>query len=440
MRGHIGPAPRYMRGRRRWTRSSPVEASRVEGFAEWNVRADVVGHAMRLIADGVVDRDGVQGLATRLGYSERHLHRLLWAEVGAGPLALARAQRAQTARVLVETTGAPVLAGRVRRRLRPASASSMTRCGKSRGDADGAAPGCRRRGRHADRRRRRRCRRRSGLAPPRPPALRRRRAAGLPRSPGRRRHRGARRRHLPPDVAPPPSTAVIDLAPRRRPRRAARLRLGRPPRPRAGRPTVRRLLDLDADPVAVGEVLGRDALLAPLVAKRRASAPRDTSTTSWPCGRSSVNRSRPRRAPTRPDSSQAAGTRLDTRRGAHPRLPRTGRGRRADRLYLAMPDRRKTTTRSPQRARRRHHRHRPRGRPGRARRNWSRAPASGRGPRPTSPCAAWAIPTCSCRRPGRAPARRAARRAPGRSPGGGGTGGLWRPWRSYALHHLWATS
>jgi AraC family transcriptional regulator of adaptative response / DNA-3-methyladenine glycosylase II len=59
---------------------------------------------MRLIADGLVDRDGVPGLARRLGYTERHLHRMLTAEVGAGPLALARAQRAQAARVLIETT------------------------------------------------------------------------------------------------------------------------------------------------------------------------------------------------------------------------------------------------------------------------------------------------------------------------------------------------
>ena len=42
---------------------------------EWDIRADVVGRAMRLIADGVVDRDGVSGLARRLGYTERHLHR-----------------------------------------------------------------------------------------------------------------------------------------------------------------------------------------------------------------------------------------------------------------------------------------------------------------------------------------------------------------------------
>jgi AraC family transcriptional regulator of adaptative response / DNA-3-methyladenine glycosylase II len=75
------------------------------GSAEWNVRVDVVGRAMRLIADGAVDRLGVPGLAAALGYSERQLHRLLVAELGVGPLALARAQRAQTARVLIETTG-----------------------------------------------------------------------------------------------------------------------------------------------------------------------------------------------------------------------------------------------------------------------------------------------------------------------------------------------
>ena len=62
---------------------------------------------MRLIADGTVDREGVAGLAGHLGYTTRQLERLLQAEVGAGPLALARAQRAQTARVLIETTDLP---------------------------------------------------------------------------------------------------------------------------------------------------------------------------------------------------------------------------------------------------------------------------------------------------------------------------------------------
>ncbi|MEU2156328.1 AlkA N-terminal domain-containing protein [Streptomyces sp. NPDC019396] len=78
------------------------------GSPEWNARADTVARAMRLIQDGVVDREGVPGLAARLGYSTRQIERQLLAEVGAGPLALARAQRAQTARLLIETTALPM--------------------------------------------------------------------------------------------------------------------------------------------------------------------------------------------------------------------------------------------------------------------------------------------------------------------------------------------
>jgi AraC family transcriptional regulator of adaptative response / DNA-3-methyladenine glycosylase II len=78
------------------------------GSPEWNVRADVVGRAMRLISDGVVDREGIDGLAARLGYEQRQVRRLITAELGAGPLAIARAQRAQTARILTETTALPL--------------------------------------------------------------------------------------------------------------------------------------------------------------------------------------------------------------------------------------------------------------------------------------------------------------------------------------------
>jgi AraC family transcriptional regulator, regulatory protein of adaptative response / DNA-3-methyladenine glycosylase II len=76
----------------------------VPGSPEWNLRADLAGRAMRLITDGTVEREGVPGLARRLGYSERHLTRVLTAELGAGPLALARAHRAHSARLLIETT------------------------------------------------------------------------------------------------------------------------------------------------------------------------------------------------------------------------------------------------------------------------------------------------------------------------------------------------
>jgi len=73
----------------------------VPGSPDWNLRADLAARSMRLIADGVVERDGVPGLARRLGYSERHLTRVLTAELGAPPLALARPHRAHSARLLI---------------------------------------------------------------------------------------------------------------------------------------------------------------------------------------------------------------------------------------------------------------------------------------------------------------------------------------------------
>jgi len=74
------------------------------GSPEWDTRSDLVARALRLIADGIVDREGVDGLAHRLGYSRRQLQRQMTAVLGAGPVAVARAQRAQAARVLLETT------------------------------------------------------------------------------------------------------------------------------------------------------------------------------------------------------------------------------------------------------------------------------------------------------------------------------------------------
>ena len=105
MRFYRGAAAAQEAGFRACKRCRP-DAS--PGSPEWNIRADVVGRAMRLIADGVVDRDGVEGLASRLGYEQRQVRRLVTAELGAGPLAIARAQRAQAARILVETTALPL--------------------------------------------------------------------------------------------------------------------------------------------------------------------------------------------------------------------------------------------------------------------------------------------------------------------------------------------
>lgn len=74
------------------------------GSPEWDARADLVARTVRLIGDGVVEREGIRGLSSRLGYSVRQLHRLVAAELGTGPLRLAMAHRVQNARALLETT------------------------------------------------------------------------------------------------------------------------------------------------------------------------------------------------------------------------------------------------------------------------------------------------------------------------------------------------
>ncbi|MFJ7077278.1 DNA-3-methyladenine glycosylase 2 family protein [Streptomyces sp. NPDC098781] len=254
----------------------------VPGSAAWNVRADVVGRAVRLIGDGIVDREGVAGLAARLGYSARQVQRQLTAELGAGPVALARAQRAHTARVLLQTTGLPITeiafaAGFASVRqfndtIREVYASTPS-------ELRAAAP--------------------SGGRPARPAATP---SAGIPL---RLAHRGPYQAGAVFDLleaeAVPGVEQVSGPAGRRTYRRTLRLPHGsgivaveesagavgkdtRAAHPggwldarlhltdlrdlTTGVQRLRRLFDLDADPYAVDERLGADARLAPLVAAR----------------------------------------------------------------------------------------------------------------------------------------------------------------------------
>jgi AraC family transcriptional regulator, regulatory protein of adaptative response / DNA-3-methyladenine glycosylase II len=78
------------------------------GSPDWNVRADLAARAVRLIADGYADEHGITGLARRLAVTDRHLRRLLLAELGATPIALARTTRLQTARRLLADTPTPI--------------------------------------------------------------------------------------------------------------------------------------------------------------------------------------------------------------------------------------------------------------------------------------------------------------------------------------------
>ncbi|MEW9527031.1 AlkA N-terminal domain-containing protein [Microbispora sp. NPDC049125] len=78
------------------------------GDPGWDVRADLVSRALRLIDDGAADEQGVAGLARRLHVTERHLHRLFVAELGTGPLAVARTRRLLLAKQLLTETSLPI--------------------------------------------------------------------------------------------------------------------------------------------------------------------------------------------------------------------------------------------------------------------------------------------------------------------------------------------
>ncbi len=254
---HATAAAAQLSGYRACKRCRP-DAS--PGSPEWNSRADVVGRAMRLIADGVVDREGVPGLARRLSYSERHLNRLLTGEVGAGPIALARAQRAHTARTLIETTTMPITdvafaAGFASVRqfndtIREVFASTPTDLRLSRRGTDATGTGIHLR------------------LPFRTPIS----AAPLFRFLGERAVAGVERF----DVASltyarvldlPHGAGTVELAPGDDHVSCA-LRVDDTRDVATAVQRCRRLLDLDADPRAVDDHLGDDPALGPLVAAR----------------------------------------------------------------------------------------------------------------------------------------------------------------------------
>jgi AraC family transcriptional regulator of adaptative response / DNA-3-methyladenine glycosylase II len=239
------------------------------GSPEWNTRADLTGRAVRLIADGCVDEHGVDGLARRLAVTGRHLRRLLVSELGAGPLALARTARLQTARRLLAETAMPITD------IAFASGfSSVRQFNASFAEAYGGPP--------------------SSLRP----ALRRPSRAGdgtwltlrlACREPF---DGGALLRFLAARAIPgveqvcggryartirgPAGPGLVELSlpagehggpPGRRP---VQLRVRLPGLRGVGRVVsrCRQLLDLDADPCAIGAVLAADGVLAPLVRAR----------------------------------------------------------------------------------------------------------------------------------------------------------------------------
>jgi AraC family transcriptional regulator, regulatory protein of adaptative response / DNA-3-methyladenine glycosylase II len=229
------------------------------GSPDWNWRADSVARAMRLIADGTVDREGVPGLAKRLGFSERHLRRLLAEQVGATPVALARAQRANTARLLIESTAMPFADAAF-----AAGFHSVRQFNDTVKHVFASTP--------------REMRRRSIGGSPRPLGvvelrlscrepfdgaallrfLEARAVPGLEEVSGGTYRRALTLAH---------GTGLVELSPEMGAVRCV-LHLGDLRDLAAAVARCRRLLDLDADPLAIAEALGRDAVIGHLVRAR----------------------------------------------------------------------------------------------------------------------------------------------------------------------------
>ena len=231
------------------------------GSPAWNRRAGVAGRAVRLIADGAVDRDGVGGLAARLHFSERQLGRILVGELGAGPVALARAQRAQSARTLIESTELPfaqVAAGAGFGSVRQFNDTVRAIYGRTPTELRSRA---------------RRSRR--GVAAPGTIELRlpcrepfdgvsllgflaARAIPGVEEVEGATYRRTLALEHGPAVVALTPGDGVV----------RAELRLANLRDLTAAVARCRRLFDLDADPLAISSQLAEDRALAPLVSAR----------------------------------------------------------------------------------------------------------------------------------------------------------------------------
>ena len=235
------------------------------GTPEWNLRQSVASRAMRLIADGVVDREGVQGLADRLGFTTRHVQRMLVAELGAGPVALARARRAQSARALLVGSDLPIAQVAF-----AAGFGSVRQCNDTVRAIFGVTPG-------ELRTRARRASRPATAAltvdlPVRHPYdapgvfgfLAARVVAGVERAElADDRLVYARTLSLPQGAGAAEVTAVPGAAGWRL---TAQLELASPADAAPAVTRIRRLFDLDADPVAVDAALSEDAALAASVA------------------------------------------------------------------------------------------------------------------------------------------------------------------------------
>jgi AraC family transcriptional regulator, regulatory protein of adaptative response / DNA-3-methyladenine glycosylase II len=78
------------------------------GSPAWLGTSAAVTRALRLVAEGALDRGGVDELAARVGAGSRHLRRLFEEHLGAPPLAVAQTRRVHFAKKLLDETALPI--------------------------------------------------------------------------------------------------------------------------------------------------------------------------------------------------------------------------------------------------------------------------------------------------------------------------------------------
>ncbi|NNE44646.1 MAG: DNA-3-methyladenine glycosylase 2 family protein [Gemmatimonadetes bacterium] len=78
------------------------------GTPAWSGTSGTVSRALRLISEGALDSGDVDGLADRLGVGARHLRRLFDRHLGASPIAIAQSRRVGFARTLIDQTTLPM--------------------------------------------------------------------------------------------------------------------------------------------------------------------------------------------------------------------------------------------------------------------------------------------------------------------------------------------
>jgi AraC family transcriptional regulator of adaptative response / DNA-3-methyladenine glycosylase II len=228
------------------------------GSAAWDGTSTTVTRALRLIDEGALEHSSVDHLAERLGIGSRHLRRLFLQHLGATPIAVAQAQRLLSAKKLIDETTLPLTAIAIASRygsIRRFNAAFRTTYGRS------------------PRELRRGSKRASSAGPCtlqlrfRPPYdyeallgfLAKRAIAGVEHIAG-----DVYRRSFVLDGQP----GWLEVKPHASHALTLRVEFVGPARLLHVVSRVRRMFDLDADPLAINSSLGKDPLLARLIKAR----------------------------------------------------------------------------------------------------------------------------------------------------------------------------